>query len=142
VTRRRTAHPARRGAEIYRRGFPSPLRRHGRRGLRVESSDLSSVIDGLHYIRPGGIPLISAALGGAAIGTAAGAAMTKSRSRHDITEQVSMPPAPPDPQGILYQESGSEQYFSSGGAPHRRHYLRRRKKVGLRPLQLSLELLS
>lgn len=105
-------------------GFPSPSRRHGRRGSRTESSELSSVIDDPHHIRPGAIPPIPAALGGAA----AGAAMSQSRSRHDITEQVVMPPAPPDPHGILHQESGSEQYFSSGGAPHRRHSSRRRRE--------------
>lgn len=109
-------------------GFPSPSRRHGRRGSRTESSDLSSVIDDPHHIRPGGIPPIPAALGGAALGAAAGAAMSQSRSRHDISEQLSMPPAPPDPQGVLHQESGSEQYFSSGGAPHRRHSSRRRRE--------------
>ena len=109
-------------------GFPSPSRRHGRRHSRTESSDLSSVVENdPHYIRPGGIPPIPAALGGAAAGAAAGAALTsQSRSRHDITEQVTMPPAPPDPQGVLHQESGSEQYFSAGGAPHRRHSSRRR----------------
>ena len=105
-------------------GFPSPSRRHGRRDSRAESSDLSSVIDDPHHIRPGGIPPIPAALGGAA----AGAAMSQSRSRHDITETVAMPPAPPDPHGVLHQESGSEQYFSSGGAPHRRHSSRRRRE--------------
>lgn len=36
---------------------------------------------------------------------------------------VQMPPIPPDPQGILHQEtSGSEIYYSSGGRPHRRHH--------------------
>lgn len=105
-------------------GFPSPSRRHGRRGSRTESSDVSSIIEDPHHIRPGGIPPIPAALGGAA----AGAALNQSRSRHDITDQVTMPPAPPDPQGVLHQESGSEQYFSSGGAPHRRHSSRRRRE--------------
>ena len=104
-------------------GFPAS-RRHGRRGSRTESSDLSSVINDPHQIRPGAIPPIPAALGGAA----AGAVMSQSRSRHDITEQVAMPPAPPDSHGILHQESGSEQYFSSGGAPHRRHSSRRRRE--------------
>ncbi|KAG0646925.1 hypothetical protein D0Z07_6467 [Hyphodiscus hymeniophilus] len=106
-------------------GDGSPAaRRHGRRASRTESSELSSVIDDPHHIRPGAIPPIPVALGGAA----AGAAMSQSRSRHDITEQIVMPPAPPDPQGILHQESGSEQYFSSGGAPHRRHSSRRRRE--------------
>jgi hypothetical protein len=104
-------------------GFPAS-RRQGRRGSRTESSDVSSVITDPHHIRPGAIPPIPAALGGAA----AGAAMSQSRSRHDITEQVVMPPAPPDPHGVVYQESGSEQYYSSGGAPHRRHSSRRRRE--------------
>ena len=104
-------------------GFPAS-RRHGRRGSRTESSDLSSIIDDPHHIRPGAIPPVPAALGG----PATGAAISQSRSRHDVMEQVAMPPAPPDPQGILHQESGSEQYFSSGGAPHRRHSSRRRRE--------------
>jgi hypothetical protein len=104
-------------------GFPSPSRKLGRRGSRTESSDLSSVLEDPHMIRPGAIPPIPAAMSGGA-----GAAVNQSRSRHDITEQVSMPPAPPDPQGILHQDSGSEQYFSSGGAPHRRHSSRRRRE--------------
>lgn len=39
---------------------------------------------------------------------------------------VPMPHIPPDPQGILHQEtSGSEIYYSSGGRPHRRHHFGR-----------------
>jgi hypothetical protein len=109
-------------------GFASPLRRQGHRGLRIESSDLSSVINDLYYIHPGGIPQIPMALGGAALGAAADAAIAQSRSCHNITEQASMRPAPPDFQGILHHESGSKQYFSSGGAPHRRHSSRRSRE--------------
>lgn len=39
-------------------------------------------------------------------------------SRHDVTESVSMPPMPPDPQGILRQESDNEGYNSP--SDHRR----------------------
>ncbi|KAK4455935.1 hypothetical protein QBC34DRAFT_4564 [Podospora aff. communis PSN243] len=48
-----------------------------------------------------------------------------SRPRYDIGEGVSMPPMPPDPHGVLHPESGSETYFSSGGAQHQRHRVRR-----------------
>lgn len=102
--------------------FPSG--RHGRRGSLTQSSDLSSVLDNPHTIRPGAIPPIPAALAGGA----AGAALNHpSRSRHDITESVSMPPIPHDPQGVLHQEeSGSESYMSAGGHNHRRHSAIRR----------------
>ena len=40
-----------------------------------------------------------------------------------VSQPVQMPPIPPDPQGILHQEtSGSDLYYSSGGRPHRRHH--------------------
>lgn len=40
-----------------------------------------------------------------------------------VPQPVQMPPLPPDPQGVLHQEtSGSEIYYSSGGRPHRRHH--------------------
>jgi len=48
-----------------------------------------------------------------------------SRSRYDMREGIAMPPMPHDPQGILHQDSGSEAYFSSGGAQHHRHRARR-----------------
>ncbi|KAF8851987.1 hypothetical protein BDZ45DRAFT_807841 [Acephala macrosclerotiorum] len=98
--------------------------RHGRRGSRTQSSDLSSVIDNPHDIRPGGIPPVPA---GFAAG-AAGAAINQPQSRHDVTAPVSMPPLPHDPQGILHPESGSESYMSPGGHPHRRHSERRRRE--------------
>jgi len=112
-------------------GYPPSPRRKLRRPQRsqVDSSDLSSVIDDPHGIRPGGIPPIPAALAAGAAGAAAGAAIVQSRSRHDITEPVSMPLAPPDPQGILHQEdSSSEAHMSTGGPPHRRHSSRRRRE--------------
>ncbi|GAW23960.1 hypothetical protein ANO14919_135380 [Xylariales sp. No.14919] len=54
---------------------------------------------------------------------------SRSPSRHDV-EQVSMPPMPPDPQGVLaslHQASGSESYMSRGGRPNRRDSSRRRR---------------
>jgi hypothetical protein len=105
-------------------GF-APSRRNNRRPSSIHSSELSSMIDDPHSIRPGAaIPPIPSALGGPS-----GAAMSQSRSRHDITESVSMPPAPPDPQGVLHQEeSGSENYMSAGGHPHRRRSSRRKRE--------------
>ncbi|KAE8445379.1 hypothetical protein EG329_013501 [Mollisiaceae sp. DMI_Dod_QoI] len=111
-------------------GFPTG--RHGRRGSRTQSSDLSSVIDNPHDVRPGAIPPIPAAFAAGTGAGAAGAAINQSQSRHDITqninEPVAMPPIPHDPQGILHQESGSESYMSPGGHPHRRHSERRRRE--------------
>lgn len=63
-----------------------------------------------------------------------------SRSRHDV-EPVSMPPMPPDPQGLLHtlhQESGSESFLSKGGRSHRRHSSRR----GRDPEQAAAEAAS
>ncbi|KAJ2898697.1 putative cytochrome b561 ferric reductase transmembrane protein [Zalerion maritima] len=55
---------------------------------------------------------------------------SRSRSRHDIPP-ATMPPIPDDPQGILAglyddRESGSEDYQSPGGHPHRRGSRRHR----------------
>jgi hypothetical protein len=132
-------------------GIPPP-RRH-RISRTQESSELSSVIDDPHHIRPGAIPPIPAALGG---GIAGAGLASQSRSRHDISsappaaypppppnfpgtpnypappenypppQQATMPPQPVDPVGILHHDSGSESYVSAGGQPHRRHSSRRR----------------
>ncbi|RDL40740.1 uncharacterized protein BP5553_00719 [Venustampulla echinocandica] len=106
-------------------GFPTG-RRHGRRGEHTESSDLSSILDDPHTIRPGSsIPPVPPAF---AAGGAAGATIPPSGSRHDITDSVAMPPHPPDPQGILHQsESGTESFLSQGGHPHRRPSQSRRR---------------
>jgi hypothetical protein len=108
-------------------GYPASPRRKLRRPAQSQvSSNLSSIIDDPHSVRPGAIPPIPAAL---AAGGLAGAAMAQSRSRHDVVEPVAMPPAPPDPHGVLRQEeSGSEAYQSAGGNPHRRHSSRRRRE--------------
>lgn len=112
-------------------GFPAG--RHGRRGSVTHSSDLSSVIDDPHGIRPGAIPPVPSALAStimteAPAGATAGSAINQSRSRHDISEIVSMPVAPPDPHGMFHEDSGSEAYNSAGGHPHRRHSTRRRQE--------------
>jgi hypothetical protein len=104
-------------------GFPQS-RKQGRRSSRTESSDLSSILDDPRTTRPGGVP---SALASTTV-TGVGAGANQSRSRHDITESVSMPPAPPDPHGVLHEESGSEAYNSAGGHPHRRHSERRRRE--------------
>jgi hypothetical protein len=110
-------------------GYPSSPRRKLRRpppsGM---SSEVSSVIDNPHGIRPGGIPPIPAAMAaGAVAGVAAGAMQSRS-SRQNVVDPVVMPPAPPDPHGILHEESGSEAYNSAGGQVHRRRSSRRRKE--------------
>ncbi|KAI1197379.1 hypothetical protein F5X97DRAFT_302531 [Nemania serpens] len=75
----------------------------------------------------GGPPMPPLAAGNAPPGAVRSRSTSISRSRHDV-EPVSMPPMPPDPQGLLHtlnQESGSESYLSKGGRSHRRHSSRR-----------------
>jgi hypothetical protein len=106
------------GSRFTGDGFSTPIRKQRRPAPTDMSSDLSSIIPpDPHQVRPGvsNIPPIPTST------------MGQSRSRHDITEAVVMPPAPPDPQGILHQESGSETYMSPGGHPHRRPSERRRR---------------
>ncbi|KAH7360274.1 hypothetical protein BKA65DRAFT_492735 [Rhexocercosporidium sp. MPI-PUGE-AT-0058] len=108
-------------------GYPSSGRRHQRRPSVAPSSELSSIIDDPHGIRPGAIPppVVPPPFQPGPIATD----MEARRSRYDVTEPVSMPPLPHDPQGILHQEeSGSEAYMSAGGHPHRRHSSRRRRE--------------
>jgi hypothetical protein len=107
------------GSRFTGDGFSTPVRKQRRGPAPTDmSSDLSSIIPpDPHQVRPGvsNIPPIPITT------------MGQSRSRHDITETVAMPPAPTDPQGILHQESGSETYMSPGGHPHRRPSERRRR---------------
>ncbi|KAK0106565.1 hypothetical protein ONS96_004186 [Cadophora gregata f. sp. sojae] len=108
-------------------GFPNSGRRYQRRPSIAHSSELSSIIDDPHAIRPGAIPppLVPPPFQPGPIATD----MEARRSRYDVTQPVSMPPLPHDPQGILHQEeSGSEAYMSAGGHPHRRHSSRRRRE--------------
>lgn len=106
---------------------PPPRRQqHLRRdSSSYDSSDLSSIVtENRHEIRPGAIPLPPVSYGGGPVPT-----------NQTTTQQetiISMPPAPPDPHGVLHQdtanESGSENYMSAGGHPHRRHSSRRRRE--------------
>ncbi|TVY15403.1 hypothetical protein LARI1_G009515 [Lachnellula arida] len=100
------------GSRLTGDGFPTPIRKH-RPQESTLSSDLSSIIDDPHSIWPGATVPIPAAVAG---------------SRSNITEPVAMPSAPPDPQGILHQDSESETYMSSGGQPRRRPSARRRRE--------------
>lgn len=107
-------------------GFPSG-RRHGRRGSRTQSTDISSVVDDPHYMRPGAIPPVP--VPAPFMPGPIAQDMEARRSRYDVTQPVAMPPAPPDPHGVLHQEeSGSEAYMSAGGHPHRRPSERRRRE--------------
>lgn len=128
VERERLAREGGTPSRLTGDGYPSTPRRKLRRPAPSGvSSDMSSVIDDPHGIRPGGIPPIPAAM--AAGGLAAAAVSQMRSSRHTVTEPVAMPPAPPDPHGILHQdESGSEAYNSAGGHVHRRHSSRRRRE--------------
>lgn len=106
-------------------GHPSS-RRHGRRPSHDHSSDFSSVIEDVHTIRPGAIPPIPAALAGGLAGAALASGGRSSSHQNIQSEHPSNlpPPQPHFPQ----TESGSEQYYSSGGAMHRRHSSRRRRE--------------
>lgn len=92
-------------------GVPPP-RRH-RVSRTQESSELSSIIDDPHHIRPGDIPPIPAALaGGAAGGVAAAALAGHSRSHHDMPAAQPPPaPGPPPPEHAPYPPQ------SHGGPP-------------------------
>ncbi|KAL2074150.1 hypothetical protein VTL71DRAFT_7928 [Oculimacula yallundae] len=108
-------------------GYPNSGRRPQRRPSITPSSELSSIITDPHVIRPGAIPpaVVPPPFQPGPIA----ADMEARRSRYDVTEPVSMPPIPHDPQGILHvEESGSEAYMSTGGHPHRRHSERRRRE--------------
>jgi len=99
----------------------SPARRGSRKQSHVDSSDLSSVTEDRHRIRPSTIPPVPSTLAG-------GAAMSGGRSSSQVHQEILSGPPPPQPQFFPQPESGSEQYFSSGGAPHRRHSSRRRRE--------------
>ncbi|KAH8768518.1 hypothetical protein BGZ57DRAFT_929799 [Hyaloscypha finlandica] len=128
VDRERLAREGGTPSRLTGDGYPSSPRRKLRRPPRsAVSSDMSSEIDDPHGIRPGGIPPIPVAM--AAGGLAAAATSQMRSSRHTVTEPIAMPPAPPDPHGILHpEESGSEAYNSAGGHVHRRHSSRRRRE--------------
>jgi hypothetical protein len=123
-------------------GYGSPARRDsrrrvGRRPPPVGGTTVSAVSDMSSSViepRPQGSmyggagppmpPLM--APGGAPVTPAHQSSRSRSRSRHDV-EPAMMPAMPPDPQGILHRDSGSETYMSSGGGPQRRPSERRRR---------------
>ncbi|TVY42502.1 Cytochrome b561 domain-containing protein [Lachnellula subtilissima] len=110
------------GSRLTGDGFPTPIRKHRPQESNI-SSDLSSIIDNPHSIRPGAsIPPVPSAMAGGS------AAAHQPGSGSNLTEPLVMPSAPPDPQGILHQDSESETYMSSGGQPRRRPSARRRRE--------------
>jgi hypothetical protein len=117
---------ARRNSRRYTGDQFTPMR-HDRREDLTGSSDLTSdyTDSRLEERRDGAIPAIALPL---AAGGVAGAAISQSRSRHEITEPVSMPHAPTDPAGILH-ESDSDVYYSGAGQSQRRHSSRRRREA-------------
>lgn len=105
-------------------------RRGGRRGSLTASTDLSTSIDDRPRYDTGRPPPVQA--GTFPVGAASVATATQERSRQQNplypsnpvvgAPPVTMPPIPPDPQGIFHPESsGSEAYVSAGGRSHRRH---------------------
>ncbi|RFU24872.1 hypothetical protein B7463_g11466, partial [Scytalidium lignicola] len=98
-------------------GYPSPRRQNRRQSRIVTESDLSTITDDPHTIGPGSsIPPLPSGAAGTTIDS--GAAQGGS---------VSMPPMPPDPHGVLHQDSGSEAYYS-GPSKSRRSASRRRRE--------------
>ncbi|CZS93149.1 hypothetical protein WAI453_000861 [Rhynchosporium graminicola] len=122
------AHHGNTPSRLIGDGTPYSGRRPQRRPSIAESSELSSIITDPHIVRPGAIPPsnVPPPFQPGPIATD----MEARRSRYDVvTEPVSMPPIPHDPQGILHvEDSGSEAYVSAGGRPHRRHSDRRRRE--------------
>lgn len=116
-------------------------RRTGRRGSLTTSTDISTSTNDQPRRDPGLPPPIPAGVFPAGVAGAAAAGQAHGRDRHHNTMNpsnpilggvpptapVSMPPIPPDPQGIFHPESsGSEAYASAGGRQHRRHHSGRR----------------
>ena len=114
-------------------GFP---RRGVRRSSVTTSTDYSNSVDDRPRYDQGVPPPIPAGTipAGIAGGAAAGATLVNQDRQHTTLGAqnpvlsgaapigpVPMPPIPPDRQGILHQDSGSEAYLSAGGRQHRRH---------------------
>lgn len=111
-------------------GFPT---RAGRRGSLTTSTDFTGSINNRPRPNHGVPPPVPAGVLPAGV---AGAALSNGNRRGNTTlgannpvitgavnHAVNMPPIPPDPQGLLHQDtSGSEAYISAGGRPHRRHH--------------------
>lgn len=119
-------------------GFP---RRAPRRGSLTTSTDYSASTDDRPHHNAGLPPPVPAGIYPAGVAGAATAAQDLGRDRrHNTTNPsipamagppptgpISMPPMPPDTQGIFHpEESGSEAYASAGGRQHRRHRSGRR----------------
>ena len=120
---------ARRGGRDPRYTGDNFPRRGGRRGSLTEdgvSTHLSAADTRSrhHHGTPG--PVTDAAAGLAAGALAeeglAGRGGSGPNVSHNLTGPVAMPEPPPDPAGIFHADSGSEEYYSSGGRPHRRHH--------------------
>lgn len=108
-------------------GDGAPPRNHGRRGDASETSEFSSDFsESLIEPRRGGAmpPFAAGAIPVSTSGT--GAKITKSRSRHDVTEPVPMPQKEPR-SGHAVREPGSDDYFSAGGRERRRRSSGRRE---------------
>ena len=113
--------------------------RHHRPGLSSISSDTTSLTGMNHPNHGDGIPPITA---GAYPAGAAGAAVATHERDRDRNEelplggiprngQVTMPPIPPDPQGIFHADSsGSEVYIGADGRNHWRHHAGRDAAAG------------
>lgn len=116
-------------------------RRNPRRGSLTTSTDYSASTDDRPRADAGVPPPIPAGVYPAVAAGAAIAGQDLGRDRrHNTTNPsiptmggapptgpVSMPPMPPDSQGIFHPESsGSEAYASAGGRQHRRHRSGRR----------------
>lgn len=124
------------GSRLTGDGYGSPRRTSRRRPSRTAGtvttmtgdSDLSSVESrplGASSAGPPMPPLGPAGRGPVPIRPVAGESVTRQDA---IITPVDMPPIPHDHHGILHRsESGSEDYVSAGGHPHRRHSSRRRR---------------
>ncbi|KAH6661371.1 hypothetical protein BKA67DRAFT_550988 [Truncatella angustata] len=126
------------GSRLTGDGYGSPRRASRRRPSRpagtvttymTGDSDLSSVEPrptGVSSAGPPMPPLGPAGHGPVQIRPVAGESITQHGA---VVEPVDMPSIPNDPHGILHRsQSGSEEYMSAGGHPHRRHSSRRRRE--------------
>ncbi|KAL3425228.1 hypothetical protein PVAG01_04509 [Phlyctema vagabunda] len=116
VHQERLARKGNKGSRFTGDGFT----RHNQRVSQAESSDLSTILTNPHQAGSS-IPAVPVPLG------PGGSTTIQSHSRHNVTEPVEMPIAPPDPHGVLHQDSEIEsEAYISGGGTHRRRSSRRR----------------
>ncbi|WYZ40101.1 hypothetical protein EsH8_IV_000442 [Colletotrichum jinshuiense] len=90
----------------------------------TESSELEPRPPGTGY---GGPPMPPLSAGPPPMTPSGPGSHSRTGSRHEVVESVSMPSMPPDPAGILHRESESEAYMSPSGRPRRRDSSRRRR---------------